>query len=464
MSSLNKLPKFFQFALSSALILSGLVLMIWSQIKPYQLIVNGETIRMRAVALYARDLFNLAGIPLQPEDRISTDPNGFSLAIPEQISLLAARPVTIETDQGKEEILSAELIPANILQEAGIRLFPEDILLVEGENLPIDQKMPAAEALHLEFKTAKQIDIFQNEHYLTTLFTQKSNYQEALQEVGMQFHEKDRFSPNLTGILSSTNQLYVTKAEPVCVITGGSKYCGLSAGKTVSEALADLNLTPQNLDYAQQAEDQPLPPDRKISLHQLEERLVLQTDETSFSYSYQEDPNTQLDTTVVIMPGQPGIQVSRTTERIQDGTLLASTSEDPWKASDPRDGVMGRGTRAVLQTETVDGETIEFWRKVSVYATSYHPSTFGDNPRTRSGLPLAKGTVAVSAAWYPSMALQRVYVQGYGYGTIGDSGGGIPGTPWIDLGYSDEDYIGWHSWTTLYFLPPIPAWYPVILP
>ncbi len=209
---------------------------------------------MRAVALYARDLFNLAGIPLQPEDRISTDPNGFSLAIPEQISLLAARAVTIETDQGKEEILSAELIPANILQEAGIRLFPEDILLVEGENLPIDQKMPAAEAL-LGIKTAKKIDIFQNEHYLTTLFNKKKQLPGALQEVGMQFHEKDRFSPNLTGILSSTNQLYVTKAEPVCVITRGSKYCGLSAGKTVSEALADLNLTPQNLDYAQQAED-----------------------------------------------------------------------------------------------------------------------------------------------------------------------------------------------------------------
>ena len=190
----------------------------------------------------------------------------------------------------------------------------------------------------------------------------------------------------------------------------------------------------------------------------------MQTDETSFSYSYQEDPNTQLDTTAVIVPGQTGIDVLRTFERIEDGMLLASTSEGPWKASDPRDGVMGRGTRAVLQTETVDGETIEFWRKVSVYATSYHPSTFGDNPRTRSGLPLAKGTIAVSASWYSSTALQRVYVQGYGYGTIGDSGGGIPGTYWIDLGYSDEDYVGWHSWTTLYFLPPIPAWYPVVLP
>jgi 3D (Asp-Asp-Asp) domain-containing protein len=125
---------------------------------------------------------------------------------------------------------------------------------------------------------------------------------------------------------------------------------------------------------------------------------------------------------------------------------------------------MGRGTKAVVQTETVDGEELQFWRKVSVYATSYHPSIFGPDARTRSGMPLAHGTVAVSAAWYPSMVGQRVYVRGYGYGTIGDSGGGIPGTPWIDLGYGDADYVGWHSWTTIYFLTPIPAWYPAVLP
>jgi len=419
---------------------------------------------MKALVFYPRDLFNLAGIALQPQDRLSIQPDRFSLDIPEHISLVSARPVTIETNEGRSEILTAEIIPANILLEVGIKLFPKDILLVEGEAIPFDQKMPPAEPLSLKLQAAKRVDIYQNEQYLTSLFTQTATYQEALLEAGLKFNEKDRFSPSLTDLLSSSNQLHVTQAKQVCVITNGLEFCGLSAGETVSQALADLNVTPQNLDYAQQAEDQPISPDRTVTLHLVEERLVLQTDETSFSYSYQEDPNTQLDTTTVLVPGQAGIEVLRTTERIQDGTLLASTSDGPWKASDPRDGVMGRGTRAVLQTETVDGETIEFWRKVSVYATSYHPSTFGDNPRTRSGLPLAKGTIAVSAAWYPSMALQRVYVQGYGYGTIGDSGGGIPGTYWIDLGYSDENYVGWHSWTTLYFLSPIPAWYPVVLP
>lgn len=419
---------------------------------------------MRALAFYPRDLFKLAGITLQPQDRLSLDPDKFSLDIPERINLVSARLVTLETPEETKEILTAELIPANILQEAGIQLFPKDVLLVEGENIPLDQKIAPAEPVSLQLEPAKRVDIYIDQQYQTSLFTQKATFQEVLSEAGLEFNQKDRFSPRLGETLSSSTQLHITLAEPVCINTNNQEFCGLSAGETVSEALADLEITPQNLDYAQPEEDEPIPTDRRVTIHQIEERLVLQTDETSFAYSYQEDPNTQLDTTAVIVPGQAGIDVLRTIERIEDAALLASTSEGPWKASNPRDGVMGRGTVAVMQTETVDGQTIEFWRKVSVYATSYHPSTFGDNPQTRSGLPLAKGTVAVSAAWYPSMALQSVYVQGYGFGTIGDSGGGIPGTYWIDLGYSDEDYVGWHSWTTLYFLAPIPAWYPVVLP
>jgi 3D (Asp-Asp-Asp) domain-containing protein len=66
--------------------------------------------------------------------------------------------------------------------------------------------------------------------------------------------------------------------------------------------------------------------------------------------------------------------------------------------------------------------------------------------------------------WYQIMKFQKVYVQGYGFGTIADTGGGIPGTPWIDLGFDDDNYVSWHNWTTMYFLPPIPAWVPVSLP
>ncbi|MDD4578967.1 MAG: hypothetical protein PHS75_10525, partial [Anaerolineaceae bacterium] len=128
-SAINKLPIFLRIGLIVLLIVLGSFMLAWSQIKPYQLNVNGETIHMRAIAFYPRDLFDLANVPLQPEDRISVDPIQFSLAIPEQVSLLSARPVNLIARNGQETVITAELIPANILQRAGIKLYPGDILL-----------------------------------------------------------------------------------------------------------------------------------------------------------------------------------------------------------------------------------------------------------------------------------------------------------------------------------------------
>jgi len=72
--------------------------------------------------------------------------------------------------------------------------------------------------------------------------------------------------------------------------------------------------------------------------------------------------------------------------------------------------------------------------------------------------------VAVAASWYNGLEMQPVYVPGYGHGIIADSGYGIPGRYWIDLGYDDENYVSWHDWTVIYFLTPVPAYVAAILP
>jgi 3D (Asp-Asp-Asp) domain-containing protein len=59
--------------------------------------------------------------------------------------------------------------------------------------------------------------------------------------------------------------------------------------------------------------------------------------------------------------------------------------------------------------------------------------------------------------WYRYMVGSQVYIPGYGIATIADTGGGIPGRYWIDLGYEDHDYQSWHDWVTVYFLAPVPA-------
>lgn len=171
-----------------------------------------------------------------------------------------------------------------------------------------------------------------------------------------------------------------------------------------------------------------------------------------------------MDSTSVITPGQLGLVISRQRSRLENGEVVQSSEEAPWKASDPADAVLGWGTMVVVKTEVVDGQTLEYWRKVSVYATSYHPSEFSYGALTRSGLSLTKGIVAVAASWYNGLELQPVYVPGYGHGIIGDSGYGIPGQYWIDLGYDDENYVSWHEWTVIYFLTPVPAYVTAILP
>jgi 3D (Asp-Asp-Asp) domain-containing protein len=228
--------------------------------------------------------------------------------------------------------------------------------------------------------------------------------------------------------------------------------------------LADLGVTPQNLDRSIPPEDQPLPINGQVTLIRAAESIALVKDESAFSYTYQLDPDAELDTTSVLTPGQLGLVVSRQRSRIEDGLIVHTADEGPWKASDPSDAVLGTGTKVVVKTEVVDGQTLEYWRKVSVYATAYHPSEFSYGALTRSGIPLTKGIVAVAASWYNGLEMQPVYVPGYGHGIIADSGYGIPGRYWIDLGYDDENYISWHDWTVIYFLTPVPASVQAILP
>ena len=56
-----------------------------------------------------------------------------------------------------------------------------------------------------------------------------------------------------------------------------------------------------------------------------------------------------------------------------------------------------------------------------------------------------------------AMRGQRLYIPGYGYASVEDACGGCVGKPWIDLGYSDDDYQQWGGWVTVYFLAPAPA-------
>ena len=444
------------------MVVLGACLIVLQFYGQYTLIVNGEVYNLRTLAFTPRQVAQTAGLSLQPEDHIWPEADALNFAS-KTIIITQSRQVQIAQGEAIISLQTAERLPANLLTMAGITPYPADQLLWNGKAIDWVEPLPAGKPALLQFIPAHVLELSIDGNEMI-LFTQQRTVGAALWEAGIPRQPEDRLSIPLETPLSSTTELSLTRARPVKVVFAGNQVSGFSAAETVGEALADLGFPLQHLDYAIPAENDPVPVDGTIRIVQVREEILLEKEETAYQNTYVEDPNAELDTVSVVVPGQVGLVVTRTRIRLEDGKEVASVTEGPWKASDPQDGVLGRGTKVVLRTETIDGETIEYWRKVTVYATSYAPQHLGGDNRTASGMILTKGIIAVRTSWYSVMQFQPVYVPGYGRGIIADTGGGIDGRYWIDLGYDDSNYVGWHYWTTLYFLTPVPAYIPTVLP
>jgi resuscitation-promoting factor RpfB len=299
--------------------------------------------------------------------------------------------------------------------------------------------------------------------------TQGATVAHALWNAGVEVGPGDRLSQPPGALLETGDQLAYLPAKPLTIQMEEQEVQVYSAAETVGEALAEAGISLQGLNYSQPAEDQPLPPDGVLQILRVNEEINLEETLVTYQSKYEPDHELELDKQRTLIPGQYGVQVIRERVRYEDGQEVFRETDGEWVAAEPQDQTIGYGTKPVPQVmDTPDGQ-IEYWRAVRVYATSYSPCRLGTGDGrcgyiTSSGRTLTKGIVAVTLTWYRMMAGQQVYIPGYGRGVIADVGGGIPGTPWIDLGFEDHDYQPMVGWMTMYFLTPIPANVPWILP
>ncbi len=213
------------------------------------------------------------------------------------------------------------------------------------------------------------------------------------------------------------------------------------------------------LDYSIPPEDQ-LPSTEAIQVQRVSDEILLEEKVLPFENQTIVDDNVELDQTTVTQTGEYGLAVELTRIRSVNGTEASRKTIRSTTVRPSVNQIMSIGNKVTVKQMAVGGSTIEYWRAVSMYATSYSPCRLGTGKcsnSTASGVPVAKGIVAVVSRWFPYMQGQQVYIPGYGFAIIADTGGGIPGKNWIDLGYSDDDYVGWASWVTVYFLTPIPS-------
>ena len=392
------------------------------------------------------------------------------LAVTLVFLLLACQPtslplVTILENDQITTLQSDERVPAALLNQAGITLNPKDRILLNGLPISPDQPITTYPAT-LQIRGAISLTITTPEgekQIQSSAFT----IGEALQEASIWLRAGDKVTLPLNFPIRraengevSTSPVSILPSSDLAIRSSGITTQILSSAQTVGEALVEAGIPLIGLDYSLPAENEPLPADGQIRVVRVTESMQLTQKPIPFESELQASADVPLAQTQILQPGQPGLTVQRIRIRYEDGQEISRIIEDETLVRPPETRLMGYGTRIEVKTATVDGVQIEYWRAVQMYATSYSPCRSGTDQchsGTSSGKSLRKGMVGLRQSWYLAMQGQRLYIPGYGFGSVEDVCGGCVGRPWIDLGFSDNNFEPWHSWVTVYFLTPVPA-------
>jgi len=365
-----------------------------------------------------------------------------------------AKVITRQTD---------ERVPSALLDQAGITLNPNDRVLLNGLAVAPNQPIPNLPTpnlpITLQIRRAASITISApngEQKLQSSVFT----VGEALQDASTWLHAGDQVEPALNTPLSDGMKITVASPRELTIAVDGKALQVQSSARTVGEALAEAGVPLIGLDYSLPAEKEALPSDGQIRIVRVSESVILAQKPIPFENEFQASADVPIDQTRVMQPGENGLMMQRIRVRYENGEEISRLTENETLVRPPQTRLTAYGTKIEVLTAVVDGVSIEYWRSMQMWATSYSPCRSGIDgcsSGTASGATVQKGVVGLRYSWYLSLQGQRLFIPGYGFATVGDVCGGCTGKPWIDLGYSDNDYEQWGSTVTVYFLTPVPA-------
>jgi len=357
-------------------------------------------------------------------------------------------PITFQTN---------ERIPIALIEQANMTLNENDRVLFKGSSVALDQPI-TENPIELQIRRAVTVTIVTpngEQKFQTSAFT----VGEALQEAGIPLLADDKVDPPANTSLNGSITIKYVPPRWLTVTADGKSMQIQTSARTVGEALAEAGIPLLGLDYSLPPENEALPPNGQIKVVRVNESVVLVQKPIPFETELIASSEVPLDQTQILSPGENGLSVERARVRYEDGLEVSRVTEGESVVRTPKNRTLAYGTKVEIKEAVVDGVTIEYWRAVQMYATSYSPCRLGTDTcgsTTASGKQLQKGVVALRTDLYRSLQGQPLYIPGYGYATVEDACGGCTGQPWIDLGFSDNDYETWHSVVTVYFLTPVP--------
>lgn len=420
--------------------------------------IDGQTHTLATHAATVAEALAAAGVTLDPADAVLPAP---TVALKAGDTIHVARaPVVSLIANGQTHLLKSEAAqPGALLEALNLSLGPDDSLWADGRPLP-DPLAAAVEAdWSVELLRAVPITIVENGAAAREFRVAARTVGEALWALDYRLYAGDALTPALDAPLAPGLVVHLERSRPVWVQADGQTLVTRTRGATVGDVLADSGVVLVGQDYSLPPEDQPAPASSVINIVRVREEVLTEQHLLPYDTIYQPLPDVEIDNVYQVQSGQPGVLRRLTRIRYENGVEVGRVTDEETLVQEAQPQIIGYGTQIVIRTLATPDGTIEYWRAYEMYATSYAAKFTGRTPgtasygRTASGKYVTKGIVAIDRNMMPFGT--RMYVPGYGFAEAADTGGGVRGR-FIDLGFDDHNYVGWHSQVMVYFLTPVP--------
>lgn len=353
-----------------------------------------------------------------------------------------------------------------VLITAGVTPAPGQSFYVDGERVTMEAELETSDHHFIEVYSPRPVNVI-DDGVSQEVMTAGQRVMDVLDDAGIVLLNGDEVLPGMVQPVQEGVAITIERAKSVVIQADGTTIESRVVADTVGEALASAGVALQGLDYSIPDASSALNLGETIQVVRVTEEVLIEQEIIPYTAEEQLLYDQPLDTYQIVQAGQPGIEANRVRIRYENGEEIARTEEDTWVAQEPVTQISGYGYQPTVRTMDTPYGQIEYYRSMEFYITAYnvdetsvgmpwHGYVYCDNQKFQPGF------VGADLDFLPCGT--QLYIEGFGFATVMDTDNGAVTGAWIDIGYFDEDFTAWHQNGMVYFLTPIPSYYPPFIP